>query len=126
MSDFLFQAYFLRLLVFIYVLTAFEASYEMKVHINCSFYEMVDFFELDMSPEPVFFQIKKKQFSQKYKTCSRLLEGPQKVLQTPKVARKLQSTILVHGVVYCGYSVTHLLSSSCCYNLEIICNHCKL
>ena len=27
---FLFQAYFLRLLVFIYVLIAFEASYEMK------------------------------------------------------------------------------------------------
>ena len=92
-----------------------------EICINCSFYEMVDFFELDISPKPVFFQKKKKQFSQKCKTCSRLLVGRQKVLKRQKLLKSWGSTIrtgLVHGVVYCGYSVTHLLSSSCCYNQE--------
>ena len=72
--------------MFIYVLIAFEASYEMKICINCSFYDMVDFFELDMSPKPVFFK-KKKQFSQKCQTCSRLLVGRQKVLKRQKLLK---------------------------------------
>ena len=81
---------------------------------------MVDFFELDMSPKPVFFQKKKKNFSE-MQNLHKVASGTAKSAQTPKVAQKLPSTIrtgLVHGVVYCGYSVTHLLSSSCCYNQE--------
>ena len=89
---------------------------------------MVDFFEFDMSPKPVFFRKIKTIFSE-MQNLLKVASRTAKVLQTPKVAQKLPSTIgtgLVHGVVYCGYSVTHLLSNSCCYDLEIICNHCKL
>ena len=80
---------------------------------------MVDFFELNMSPKPVFFQ-KKKNFSE-MQNLHKVASGTAKGAQTPKVAQKLPNTIrtgLVHVVVYCGYSVTHLLSSSCCYNQE--------
>ena len=94
-----------------------------EICINCSFYEMVDFFELDMSPNiNLYFSKKKKQFSHKCKlNLLKVASRTAKSAQTPKVAQKLPSTIrtgLVHGVVYCGYSVTHLLSSSCCYNQE--------
>ena len=85
-----------------------------EICINCSFYEMVDFFELDISPKPVFFQKKKTIFSE-MQNLLKVASRTAKSAQTPKVAQKLRSTIrtgLVHGVVYCGYSVTHLLSNN--------------
>lgn len=81
---------------------------------------MVDFFELDMSPKPVFFPPKKTIFSE-MQNLLKVAGRTAKSAQTPKVDQKLPSTIrtgLVHGVVYCSYSVTHLLSSSYCYNQE--------
>ena len=90
---------------------------------------MVDFFELDMSPKPVFFRKIKTIFSEMQnllKVASRTAKSAPNAKSCSKVAEHNRDWLSTWTVVYCGYSVTHLLSNSCCYDLEIICNHCKL
>ena len=88
-------------MLFIYVLTAFQAS---QAHLNAFlglrnvvkkfaynkvFCEIVEFFLLDMSPKPIFGQV----FLRKAK-LARGCHNCKKVLQTPKVVLKLPSTNL--------------------------------
>ena len=87
---------------------------------------MIDFFDLDMSAKPVFFQKKKGIFSEMQnvlEVTSRTAKGAPNATSCSKVAKHNQDRSSTWSCLLYGYSVTRLLSSSCCSSLEIICNH---